>query len=141
MEQRLRESLARRRFATLLLGASATLALVLAGIGIFGVASYWTSQRTREIGIRMAMGASGPAIQRLVFRQAAVPVALGAGLGLALAAALSRVLSRFLFGVGLADPVTFGVVPVLLAGIALLACYLPARRASRVDPLAAVRQE
>ena len=141
MEQRLRESLARRRFATLLLGASAALALVLAGIGIFGVASYWTSQRTREIGIRMAMGASGPAIRRLVFRQAAAPVALGAGLGLALAAALSRVLSKFLFGVGLADPVTFGVVPVLLAGIALLACYLPARRASRVDPLAAVRQE
>ena len=141
MEQRVLVSLAQRRFATALLGASAALALVLAGIGIYGVASYWTSQRTREIGIRMAMGASSREIRRLVFRQAAAPVGLGAAAGLALAFALSRVLTRFLFGVGLADPVTFAVVPALLAAIALLASYLPARRAARVDPLAAVRQE
>jgi len=141
MDQRLRGSLAQRRFATLLLGGSAALALALAAIGIYGVASYWTGQRTREIGIRMVMGASAPAIQRLVLRQAALPVAVGAGLGLVLAFVLTRVLGHFLFGVGATDPVTFGVVPVLLAGTALLASYLPARQAARVDPLAAVRQE
>jgi predicted permease len=141
MEERLHQSLAGRRFATTLLGVSAALALALAGIGIYGVASYWAAQRTREIGIRMAMGASGPAIQRLVLRQAAAPVVAGAAVGLLLAFALARLLSRFLYGVGAADPATFAAVPLLLAGLAVLASYLPARRAARVDPMAAVRQE
>jgi predicted permease len=141
MDERLRESLAHRRFVMVLLGAFATVALLLAATGIYGVTSYWANQRTREIGVRMAMGAMPDAIQRMVVRQAMVPVAIGASSGLLAAWGLTRILASLLFGVSTTDRVTFGLVPILLGSIAVLASYVPARRASRVDPLVAVRQE
>ena len=141
MEQRLRFALAQRRLATVLLGGFALFALTLAGIGIYGVTSYWTGQRTREIGIRRAIGASPEAIQRLVLRQATMPVAAGVVLGLVAAILVTRVLGKFLFGVGPLDPVTFLGVPLLLVGTAFAASFLPARRALRIDPIVAVRQE
>ncbi len=141
MEQRLSDSLARRRFATFLLGVFAVVALVLAAIGIYGVMAYSVSQRTQEIGIRMALGAQPGKIALLVVKQSLLIVTLGTVIGLAGAFALTRVMSSLLYGVSATDLKTFMFPPLVLGGIALLASYFPARRAARVDPTVALRSE
>lgn len=141
MEERLHEALARRRFAMSLLGVFAGLALTLAVIGIYGVMSYWVSQRTNEIGVRVALGAAPRNILQLVLRQASALVGAGLALGLVGAFALTRLLAGLLFGVSATDRVTFILLALLLGVIALLASYLPARRAARIDPLLALRHD
>jgi putative ABC transport system permease protein len=141
MEERMHESLARRRFSTLLLGIFAGFAVILAAIGVYGVMTYSVERQVREIGVRMMLGAEPNNILRLVVQQASVLVSVGIGIGIAGAFALTRVLSGFLFGVSSTDLTTFTVVPLLLSAIALLAGYAPARRATKVDPAVAVRCE
>nr|MBP6823463.1 ABC transporter permease [Acidobacteriota bacterium] len=141
MERRLYDSLARRRFAMLLLGVFSAVALVLAAIGIYGVMSYWVNQRTHEIGIRVALGAQQHNIVQLVIRQALVLVVIGIAVGLAAAFALTRVMASLLFGISATDGLTFVVISMLLAAVALIASYLPARRATKVDPIIALRYE
>jgi len=141
IEQLLSESVAPRRFNMLLVGAFAGLALLLASIGIYGVMSYSVSQHTREIGIRMALGAGSRDVLRLIVRQGMTLVSIGLALGVAGALALTRVMSSLLFEVQPADPLTFVSVSVLLAAVAFAASYLPARRATRVDPMVALRYE
>ncbi|MBC8087079.1 MAG: ABC transporter permease, partial [Phycisphaerae bacterium] len=141
MEQRLGDSLARRRFAAFLLATFAALALTLAAIGIYGVIAYWVDQRTREIGIRMALGAAHGSILQLVLRQSLAMVGVGLVVGIGGALALTRVMKSLVFGISTTDAVTFLVLPVVLSGVALVASYIPARRALRVDPLVAVRHE
>ena len=135
------KSISQQRFYMLLLTMFAAIALVLAAVGIFGVLSYAVSQRTREIGIRMALGAQGRSVVGLVVRQAMLLVAAGIAAGLALGLSLSQTMTRMLFGVTPTDPATFAGVAVLLASVALLASYLPAWRATRVDPIVALRSE
>ncbi|MGO9641705.1 MAG: ADOP family duplicated permease [Candidatus Acidiferrales bacterium] len=134
-------SLAARRFAMVLLGAFAALAMSLSSIGIYGVLSYVVAQRTHEIGIRMALGAERTNVLRMVLGQAGKMVLLGIGIGLAAALALSRLMASMLFGVRPSDPFTLTAVSLLLAAVSLLACYIPARRAIRVDPMIALRYE
>jgi predicted permease len=141
IEQLLAESLATRRFSMLLFGVFAALALVLAGIGIYGVVSYVVSRRTQEIGIRMALGASRGNVLGMVLGQGARMALLGVLGGLVASLVFTRVMSDMLYGVTPRDPVTFVAVPLLLTGMALLACYLPARRAARLDPMHALRCE
>lgn len=141
MEQRLSESLARRRFAMLALGLFAVVAMVLAAVGIYGVMSYSVTQRTREIGIRMALGAPSRDVLKLVVGQGMLLAALGVCIGLASAFAATRLMTSLLFGVSATDPATFVIPGVVLASVALLACYIPARRAARVDPMVALRNE
>jgi predicted permease len=141
MEQLISTSLGPRRILMYLLVAFAGLALILAAVGIYGVLSYWVAQRAREIGIRMALGASRADVLRLVVRQGAKLMILGMALGLAFAFALGGLLSSQLFNVTAHDPVTFLVVTITLAFVAALSCYIPARRATRVDPLVALRYE
>ena len=132
---------ANRWFTTLLLGLFASVALVLALIGIYGVIAYSTAQRTQEIGIRLALGADRRSVLRLVLAGGLRIALAGLALGLAGALALTRVLSSLLYGVGARDPLTFVVVPAVLLLVALAACWMPARRAMRVDPLTALRAE
>jgi putative ABC transport system permease protein len=134
-------NLARQRFALQLLGAFAGLALALAAIGIYGVLSYTVAQRTREIGLRMAVGAQSGDVLKLILREAMRWVLLGGLCGLAIALALSRVLTNLLYGVTTTDPLTFISMAALLALVALVACYLPARRAAKVDPMIALRTD
>jgi len=141
MEQLLSDSMARARFSTLLLSIFAAVALILSAVGIYGVMSYSVSQRTHEIGIRMALGASRRDVLKLVVGQGIVMSLIGMAIGLAASFALTRLISSLLFGVSAADPMTFTVVSLLLIGIALLACYIPARRATKVDPMIALRYE
>jgi putative ABC transport system permease protein len=137
----LEESIAQRRFNMLLLGLFATLALVLAAIGIYGVISYSVAQRTREFGIRIALGAGRADILALMTRQGMRPALLGLVIGLAAAAATTRFMASLVFQVSVTDPMIFAVVALVLALVALAACLLPARRASRVDPIEALRYE
>jgi len=125
----------------LLLGSFAGLALVLAMVGVYGVISYSVAQRTHELGIRIALGARVQHVLILVMGQAMMLVMLGAVIGLGTALALTRPLTKFLFDVNASDPMTFGGVALLLALVALIACYIPARRATKVDPLVALRYE
>ncbi|MGH9849262.1 MAG: ADOP family duplicated permease [Blastocatellia bacterium] len=141
VERQLAEMGAARRFQTGLLGVFAVLALGLAIIGIYGVMSQVTTQRTQEIGIRMALGAQARDVLRLVIGQGMKLVLLGVALGLLASLALTQLLKALLFGVSATDPLTYGAVAVLLAAIALLACWIPARRATKVDPLIALRHE
>ena len=135
------QSVARERFRTFLLASFGALALLLAAVGIFGVISHSASQRTREIGIRMALGAQRGDVLRLILGQGARLALLGLALGVAFALLSARLLSSFLYSVSAADPLTFGAVALVLLGVALAACYIPARRALRVDPLVALRYQ
>jgi predicted permease len=129
------------RIVAALSGALGTLALLLASIGVYGVVSYGVSQRIREIGIRVTLGADGKDVMRLLLQQAMRPVLIGAAVGVAGCAAVSQILAKVLYGIGSHDPIAFVGVPVFLLGIALLASYIPARRATRVDPVVALRYE
>ncbi len=125
----------------ILLGAFAALALVLSAIGIYGVVSFVVGQRKGEIGIRLAMGAQRRDILRLIVGQGGKLAAAGIGLGVLGAFALTRLMSRLLFGVGALDPVTFAGMALILAAVAMLACYVPARAAARLDPIVVLRAE
>src|SRR5262249_35107887 len=130
-----------RRFNMLLLGVFAAVATLLAAVGIYGVMSYAVTQRTREIGVRVALGARPRDVIRMVVGRGMLLTSIGAAAGVALSLGLTRLMSGMLFGVGAKDPLTFACVSLLLAGVALLACYIPARRAGRVDPMGALRLE
>jgi predicted permease len=140
LDRLLATSLAARRFSMLLLALFAGIALALAVIGIYGIVSHFVAQRTRELGIRVALGASSESLMRLVIGEGMRPVFIGLGAGMAAAVAASRALSGLLFGVSAWDPVTFAAVFVLLPAAALAATYIPARRATRIDPMEALRQ-
>jgi putative ABC transport system permease protein len=141
MEGLLAESIARRRFVMILLAGFAALALTLAAIGIYGVMAYTVAQRTQEIGVRMALGAQASDVLKLVVGQGMRLALGGVGIGLAAACGLTHLMTTLLFSVSAIDPLTFGVIPLLLIAVALLACYIPARRATKVDPMIALRCE
>jgi putative ABC transport system permease protein len=141
MEQILGESMARTRFSALLMGLFAVVALLLASVGIYGVIAYSVSRRTHELGVRVAMGAVRADILGLVLRQGMRLVTIGILVGLAASLFMTRLLSSLLYGIGAADALTFVGVVVLLLGVAVLACYLPARRATKVDPIVTLRYE
>jgi ABC-type antimicrobial peptide transport system permease subunit len=141
MRERMGESVGQQRFRTILLGSFAGFALLLACFGVYAVISYSVAQRQREIGIRMALGAARRDILGLVLRQCMFLCALGMVVGLIAAAALARTLRSMLFGVSPGDPASFVITVALLGGVALAAGYIPARRATRVDPLEALRYE
>ncbi|HKY06419.1 MAG TPA: ABC transporter permease, partial [Blastocatellia bacterium] len=141
MDQVMSESIARPRFNMVLMSVFATVALVLAAVGIYGVMSYSVSQRTHEIGIRMALGAQRQDVVRLVVGQGMVLAGAGVVIGAIAAALLTRFISSLLFEISASDPLTFIAISLLLVAVALVACYIPARRATRVDPMIALRYE
>jgi putative ABC transport system permease protein len=141
MSDTVADSLARPRFLSLLLGAFSVISLALAAVGIYGVMAYSVSRRTQEIGVRMALGARASDVLMMVLAQGTKLAAVGVGIGLAGAFALTRVMSTLLFEVSVTDPATFAAVVALLAFVTLLACYVPARRATKVDPMIALRRE
>jgi predicted permease len=141
MEEVVTRSVRAQRFSMILLGAFALLALLLASIGIYGVISYLVGQRVNEIGIRMALGAQRKDILRMIVGEGARLAALGAGIGILAALGLTRLMASQLYAVSVTDPITFTGVAIILVGVALFACYIPARRAMRVDPMVALRYE
>jgi putative ABC transport system permease protein len=141
LQQVLADSLAPRRFNVVLVACFGAAALVLATTGVFGVVACSVSRRTREIGVRAALGASASDLRRMILGQGLRTILPGVAVGVVGALALARTLRSMLFGVSPADPLTLAGVTLLLVGSALLACYLPARRATRVDPVVALRQE
>jgi predicted permease len=141
MDQVLSHSLALRSFMMMLLSIFGGLALVLASVGIYGVIAFAVSHRTREIGVRMALGAKSSDVLRMVLREGLTLVAVGMVLGVAAALVLTRLLEGMVYGVKVRDPLIFALVNVLLVAVSLAACYIPARRATRVDPLVALRYE
>jgi putative ABC transport system permease protein len=134
-------SLGSRRFNVILIGFFGITALLLATAGVFGVMAYSVSRRTREIGVRVALGAAPSGILRMILGQGLRTIFIGVAIGIAASLALTRTVQSLLFGVTATDPVTFGGVTLLLVGAALLACYIPARRATKVDPMVALRHE
>jgi predicted permease len=141
MDQRVSASLARRRFTAILLALFAAFALALATVGIYGVMAYLVNQGTREIGIRMALGATQPTVLRLVVKQGMTLALSGVAIGLVAAFAFGRLVSGLLYGVKSTDPLTFTGIAVLLTIVALVASYIPARRAARIDPMICLRSE
>jgi putative ABC transport system permease protein len=141
MEALLVEETGPRRLGMILLSAFAGLALLLASLGIYGVLSYFVAQQTPEIGVRMALGAQRSNILRLVLQKGLIWTLIGVAIGVGAALALTRFMASLLFEVSASDPLTFAIVPVVLIVVALLACYLPARRATKVDPMVALRYE
>jgi putative ABC transport system permease protein len=134
-------SVAQERFRTLLMSSFSAIALILAAVGIFGVISYSVSQRTHEIGIRIALGAQHSDVLRMIVGQGAKLAWHGLGTGAVAALLLTHFMASLLYGVSATDPLTFGAVGTVLLGVALTACYIPARRALRVDPVDALRHE
>lgn len=141
MDSLQRNSASERRFSVMTLGAFGLLALLLAAVGIYGVVSYSVARRAQEIGVRMALGARTGDVARMVLAQGLRVTAIGIGLGMAGAFVLTRGMASLLYGVTATDPAIFAGVPAFLAAVELAACYLPARRASRVDPVEALRME
>ena len=134
-------TLLQKKFTMLLLTIFAGAALLLAAIGLYGVISYSVAQRTRELGIRIALGAQRSDVLRLVLRQGMTLVAMGVAFGLAASIGLTRLMSTLLYGVSATDPITFLILSSALLSVAFIACWLPARRASAVDPIVALRSE
>ncbi len=141
LDQLLARYMARTSFMLVMIATAAAAALALGVVGIYAVISYMVSQRTREIGVRMALGADGRDVSRMVLRQGMILAGIGVVVGLVAAVGLTRLMSSLLYGVEATDPVTFGVVAALLVAVASVASYLPALRASRTDPLEALRSE
>jgi predicted permease len=135
------DSIAERRFAMMLMAGFAVTAVLLASLGIYGILAYLVADRTHEIGVRMALGAKQGNVLRTVVRQGLTLTAVGVAVGLAGAFVVSRVMSSMVYGISTTDPLTFTVVPMMLIGVAAVACYLPAWRASRIDPMVALRHE
>jgi predicted permease len=141
MKEIIANSLSERRFSMILLGIFAAVALVLASVGIYGVISYVVGQRTQEMGVRIALGAQRGEVLRLVLRQGVAMAALGVGIGLAAAVPLTRLLGSLLFAISAADPLTYSCVIALLLGVSIAACWMPAYRAARMNPVDALRYE
>ena len=141
MDQVIADTFSRQHFSTLLLAGFSAAALLLAAIGIYGILAYAVSERTREIGVRVAIGATPARVVSLIIRAAAPPVIAGVVLGISGALALTGLLRGMLFQISPRDPLTFAVVPAILALVALMAAYLPARRAAYLDPMIALRMD
>jgi putative ABC transport system permease protein len=141
MQEYLADVLIAERFSAVLMATMAAIGLALAALGLYGVLAYSVNRRTAEIGLRMALGATHSSVVRLIVGQGAALIVIGLGLGLAGAWSGARLLSGVLYGVSPTDPPTFAIVTVALAGVALFACWLPARRAARISPMVALRSE